>query len=239
LLILRTFLSCAALVTSAVQAEVFVLYLGVDTETPADQNWVYTGTGEASQSAVDGVTTFTTMAGNDAQVGYSRWPLSPSIDRHTGYTITIDMRLELEEHASNNRAGFSIIVLSNGDSNGIELGFWTDRIWAQDATFTQAEMVMFDTSTAFNNYALTVLEDRYYLLANGQQMLSGPLRNYAAAVAYPYSLENFLFMGDDTSSARAQVSITGVELRYGSDLVMEEVVLQPQSSWRYMLQRED
>ena len=193
-----------------VHADVVDLYRGVDAETPATQGWLYAGTGEASQSAVEGITTLTTMAGNGAQVGYSLWPVAPLIKRDTGYTIIVEMRLELEEHASNHRAGFSLIVLSDGDSDGIELGFWTDRIWAQESGFTQAEMVLYDTSTAVNRYALTVLEDSYYLLVNGRQILTGPLRNYAASVTYPYALKNFLFMGDDTSSARARVSITAV-----------------------------
>ena len=46
--------------------------------------------------------------------------------------MDLDTALKLlsETHSTNDRAGLSLIVLSS-DLRGIELGFWTNEIWAQ------------------------------------------------------------------------------------------------------------
>src|SRR5262245_61896813 len=55
----------------------------------------------------------------------------PLLDRAAGFQVNFSIQMENESHSNNNRAGFSIIVLSN-DARGIELAFWENEIWAQN-----------------------------------------------------------------------------------------------------------
>jgi hypothetical protein len=118
-----------------------------------------------------------------------------------------------ETHISPDRAGFSLLVVSS-DKRGIELGFWIDEIWAQEGgsswPFTHAEGAAFTTTSDLIDYRLIVLGERYTLTANGTTVLSGPLRDYTLAPppplpANPYTTPNLIFLGDDTSSARAKI----------------------------------
>ena len=52
---------------------------------------------------------------------------------------------------------------------------------------------------------------QFTLWAGSTLLMSGPLENYTAQGA-PYSGANFLFIGDDTSSARASVQLGAVAL---------------------------
>jgi hypothetical protein len=53
------------------------------------------------------------------------------------------------------------------------------------------------------DYSLTFHATNYVLTANGANILAGPVRDYTAFSGFPnpYSSTNFLFFGDDTSSA--------------------------------------
>ncbi len=121
-----------------------VLYDGALNTAPSDQGWAYQAfPGPAGETATvsvgGGVTTLTTTGANGIQAGYSR--IAPfSLDRATGFTLDFDVKLLSEAHASNDRAGFSVIVLSH-DKKGIELGFWDGLVWAQSDSpfFTHAE----------------------------------------------------------------------------------------------------
>jgi hypothetical protein len=130
--------------------------------------------------------------------------------------------MEAESHANNNRAGFSIIILGK-NGRGVELAFWENEIWAQndDTTgelFTHGEAAIFNTATGLTNYRLTIANNTYTLTANGLTILSGLLRDYSKFEGFPdpYQTPNFLFIGDNTTSAQARirlgyVSITGTE----------------------------
>lgn len=100
------------------------------------------------------------------------------------------------------RAGYSVILLGH-DAKGIELGFWTNEIWAQNSDFTHAENIAIDT-TIERNYRLQILNDNYQLFENNNSILSGNLRIYPSP-STPYSLPNYVFFGDDTTSAAASV----------------------------------
>jgi hypothetical protein len=142
----------------------------------------------------------------------------PTLDRTQGYAVNFKAALTAEEHPGDtsvnnagpnttdrngdgkgDRAGFSIIVLSE-DKVGIELGFWKDRIFAQEdastqqdktrypgvastaddhlTMFTSAEFAFLDT-TVTRNYEVVIKENLYTLLADGVAILSGRLRNYS------------------------------------------------------------
>jgi hypothetical protein len=168
----------------------------------------------------------TTTAGNSTYAGWTsnatNTPGFPSLDREAGFQLDFTLQVENESHTSNKRSGFSIIILSE-DARGIELAFWENEIWAQndDATgglFTRGESASFSTTTGAINYQLIVTNDTYALTANGASILTGPLRDYSNFEGFPdpYQTPNFIFLGDDTTSAQARirlsfVSVTGME----------------------------
>lgn len=183
-----------------------VLYDGSQNTRPGAQGWTSVVFAPAIETLSAGTVTLDTTAGNFLQSGYSLF--LPAIDSATGFTLSWQAQLLAESHTGNpNRAGFSVILLDNAHQ-GVELGFWTGQVWAQAVGFTKAESVAFNT-TAMAEYLLTLQGGSYTLQANDAQILTGPMRDYSAS-GTPYNLNNFLFLGDDTSSAQARVSIASV-----------------------------
>ena len=167
----------------------------------------------SSESFVASTTLFdTTLPDNSVKGGFSRFdqPLS----RVAGFSLGFTMKLDSETHDGLNgpdRSGVSVIAITS-DLMGIELGFWSDRVWAQSGPgFTKAEEGLFNTTAALTNYSLQVAGTNYQLLANGTPVVSGLLRNYSSFGA-PYNLPNFLFFGDDTTSARGSFRTSRVTL---------------------------
>lgn len=213
-------LSVAALLLAAGPARAdVVLYDAALNNLPTDQGWIFGNTGTAAtQSVSGGILTLDSTANNDTSAGYStRLPtgsgapqaLNPPLDRLTGYTISFRVRVVSESHASNNRAGFSIIAIGN-DLQGIELGFWTDEIWAQAVGFTHAEGVEADTTSSLVTYDLSVFGSAYTLYAGGSSVLTGSLRDYSGSIVPVYRTPNLIFLGDDTTSAQARTEIARV-----------------------------
>lgn len=198
-----------------------VLYDGTLGGTPTTQGFFYQNlpTGTAGQIYTNGVTILdSTLVGDNAYAGYTGNPaLVPTLDRVAGYRLHFTVQIESEAHSNNNRAGFSVIVLSD-DTKGIELGFWTDEVWAQSddsgggPLFTHAEGTIFTTTTGLINYELTILSDTYSLYNEGNLILTGPLRDYRnfTGPIDPYETPNFIFLGDDTFSAQARIRLAYV-----------------------------
>jgi hypothetical protein len=198
----------------------FTLYDGALGGRPDQQGIPYANIplGSATHTFANGLTTLDSTAFNGIYAGYLMEPTTvmtvPVMTRTEGYTITFSVQIESEAHANNDRAGFSIIALSS-DVKGIELGFWVDEIWAQHddttgALFTHAEGVTI-TTTALTTYTLLIMTDTYTLAASGSPILTGPLRDYTnfTGPIDPYETPNFIFLGDDTTSAQA-----GIKFRY-------------------------
>ena len=190
--------------------------------------------GTATQTATAGNTTLTTDG--SVYAGYINYtfaeklgapssltnPKFPVLDRNAGYLLSFNAKVLSESHSTSanandrngdgkaDRAGFSVIALSS-DKRGIELGFWTDRIWAQEdgtsqatpslepdgtaagntrTLFTQAEFTTLNT-TADTQYDLAVKGDNYQLFANGTLVLSGRLRDYSAFIPTPQTIGGF------------------------------------------------
>ena len=194
--------------------------------------------GAATQTATSGQTTLTTNG--PVYAGYTNYTFSPNVgvpvtftntltnpkfpilDRNAGYVLSFNAKVLSESHSTTantndrngdgkaDRSGFSVIALSQ-DKRGIELGFWTDRIWAQDdgtsqatpslepdgtnagntrTLLTQAEFTTLNT-TADTQYDLAVKGDNYQLFANGTLVLSGRLRDYSAFVPTPQTIGGF------------------------------------------------
>jgi len=208
-----------------------VLYAGTLGTLPGAQSFDYFAVpGTATQTAAGGVTTLDTTALAGEAAGYSAKAAAvPTLDRAAGYALTVTAQLQTESHAGSDkdgdglddRAGFSVIVLSS-DLRGLELGFWTNRVWAQadgaavpptGRLFTQAEGAVFDT-TRLVTYTLFVRGDTYTLAGDGQALLTGDLRDYTAFTGFPdpYETPNLIFLGDDTTSASAAVRLARVEV---------------------------
>jgi hypothetical protein len=168
----------------------------------------------ATQSYVNGLTEFQTSASLGDHAGYSVDPaLVPALDRTAGFTLTLRIQLVAEQHTSQDRAGFSVLILG-ADKRGIELGFWPDRVWAQNDSplFTHAEETLVNT-TAMTTYELVILGDTYTLRGGGAT-LSGPVRSYQASVFTVYRTSNFIFLGDNTTSGGSLTRIAYVALEH-------------------------
>jgi hypothetical protein len=213
----------AALPLAAAQ-ETTVLYdgdVGDGTQTPDDQDFTYvTIIPSVAPSAAGGVTTLDTTANNDIYAGFiGNANVMPTLDRTAGYTVSFTARVVQETHSSEDRAGLSIIVLSS-DAIGLELAFWENEIWAQHDNqtgsdyFIHAEGVFTDTTQRLTRYDLAVFSDTYTLLMSNTAVLSGSLRDYTGyeGALDPYETANFLFLGDDTTSASAIFELASVEV---------------------------
>ncbi len=216
-----------------------VLYNGLLGNTPDSQGWLSYGTTpvySATQSASSG---FTSLSSSSlGRGGYSNYrqtqaiPVNsafPVLNRTTGFSVNLQVRVNSESHGHNtngdsldDRAGFSLTALSS-DLQGIELGFWTNEIWAQQGgtgstlfTHSPTERAVFSTTTMVN-YDLLVLGNQYYLSANNTVILQGLLQNYTAfnsagtGLPYnPYTTSNFIFAGDNTGHGASNSDIAGL-----------------------------
>jgi hypothetical protein len=185
----------------------------------------------ATQIYADGCTILDSIASQTDAAGYFADPRAiPALDRTTGYALRFTVQVVAEYHADSDkdgdgigdRAGFSVIVLSS-DTRGIELGFWEDQVWAQEqgaaeppagTLFTHAESARFDTTSRMITYTLAMRNDQYELSSEGVTILRGRLRDYSAfeGPVNPYRTPNFIFLGDDTGSARAVIRLAYVAL---------------------------
>ena len=211
------------LVLATLPAAAATLYDGSLGTAPSSQQWLYLTDPFSGASAVQTVgassVTLDTTAATSDKAGYFASHAShsgiPVLDRTTGFTVSFTVKLNSESHITSDRAGFSVIALGS-DSQGIELAFWSDRIWAQadDPLFTHAEEALFDPTAALISYDLEILGDTYTLSSGASTILTGSVRDYTAfsGAFNPYDQQSFLFFGDDTSQAAASFEMTHVAI---------------------------
>jgi hypothetical protein len=213
----RLWFATAFLIALPISGMAQVLFGGTN-GLPGVQGWFYFAIGGA-QTPTNGAVLLDTSTNNIYQAGYSL--NADRLNRTNGFTLLFTSELIAEVHANNNRAGFSVIVLAD-DNRGIELAFWTNTIFAQSDSplFTHAEDTKAVTTT-FVDYALTFHATNYVLAANGTDILSGPVRDYSAFSGFPdpYSSPNFLFFGDDSTSAGGVLLLKKVVLITAPQLV--------------------
>lgn len=216
----------AVTAAGAANTQTTILYDGALGTLPASQGFTYLAfplQGPTQTISDAGVILDTTPLGSDSAGYFNLVEQTPILDRSVGYTVTVVVQLLTESHTSSDRAGFSLLVLSDDMTGttsvmGIELGFWEDEIWAQDddtqggSLFTHAEGQNLATTANTIQYDLHVLTDTYILLADGVVLLNGRLRDYSNFTGFPdpYETPNLVFLGDDTSSAAARVKINYV-----------------------------
>lgn len=206
-------LATAGIFLSAGQAQ--VLFDGSLAVPPSERGWDYVALpGTAKLTTAGGTTRLDTLDLRSEQAGLARLAPVP-LNRDQGFAVEFIVRLETEEHVSPDRAGFSAIVLDQ-EAHGIELGFWEDRVFAQADTplFTHAEEAALDWSHGALNCSLSFAPTGYALFVEGEKRLSGPVRDYSAFTGFfdVYETPNFLFVGDDTTSASAAVELQRIAL---------------------------
>ena len=213
-----------AATSSYASAQTTFLYngsAGGGSETPQSQNWLYAVTTGSVASSSGGATTFNTTRNALLEGGYSNYdpltlalenPQFPSLNSSLGFTVGFDVQVNSESHSSNDRAGFDVIVLDQ-NAMGIELGFWADDVWAQSDSplFTHGSDVAFNTESSSHAYDLTLDNGTYNLFADGTSILSGPLQNYSAQ-GVPYTLDSYIFIGDDTTAASASETFSSLSV---------------------------
>ncbi len=219
--------TCVLLGSQSARGDLIVLYDG--SGLPATQPWFgFAALGGAAQqsSVVDGVRLQTDLP---VSAGYSNYVFPnipknasfPSLNSSLGFELAFSLAVTAENHLSNDRAGFSAIILGS-DKKGIELGFWTNEIWAQASSplFQHAEGVAINT-TVRRDYRIRILKNSYTLFAGSDSLLTGTTRDYTAFTSFPYTQSNFVFLGDDTSSGAADITLGTVTLQSNLSSVPE------------------
>ena len=162
----------------------------------------------------------------------------PVLDRTLGYRVRFDVKINSESHsfansdkngdALSDSAGFSVVAISSDGQKGIKIGFWDNEIWVQKDGIADSGSLFthdianpssdrwFGNTTELASYELAVLGDNFTLFRNGAAILDNrPLRNYTSFTGAidPYETPNFLFVGDDTTSASANFELKNVAVK--------------------------
>ena len=195
---------------------------------PALTGWLDGSLIGASASYSSNGAQVTPSAGNAAIAGWSNYPALlaingalppvnttfPVLDEAAGYTLSFNMVLASEDHSGNaNRAGFSVTLIGS-DRKGVEIGFQNTRIFAQNLvgdSFFAGESssdpaLVADAFAPNHRWDLQVQGGSYQLTVDGLPVLAGALHdysNYTGNGANAYRTPNFLFLGDNTTSAGA------------------------------------
>lgn len=206
------------------QAAALPLYDGSLASHPNAQGWTYISFPAASRSLSGGGSVLDTTLSNNISAGYfsiaGANPAMPVLDRNTGFSLDFSLQIQSESHATVNRGGYSVLVVSD-DLRAIELAFWQNEIWAytdssDGALFTHGEGASFNTTAGVIDYSLAFLGETYQLSAAGGLLLTGRLRDYTSFAGFPdpYETANQIFMGDDTTSAKSRSLLTAVALDF-------------------------
>lgn len=210
------------LLTAALPASALNLYDPALGSLPAAQGWSTLGTGTAaSQALVGGLLQVDTTASGVGAFGSGRSTPQP-LDTTTGFQLQFSLQVLAEQHSSDNRAGFSLLVQGANQAQALELGFWQDQVWAlayeaggADSGYLRAETASLDTGSGLRQYTLAVQQGQYSLLADGVGVLSGALRDYptlglSTAV---YGLTSYVFVGDNSTRGQSLVQLGAITLQ--------------------------
>ncbi|HEY1921517.1 MAG TPA: hypothetical protein VGG44_02030, partial [Tepidisphaeraceae bacterium] len=152
--------------SSVFASQTISLYQGSGTTAPGTP-WLFAFTSGASATSANGTTTLDTTSNFNLKNGYSNtFPIIntlvdssfPTLSPTDGFTVSFDVQLNSESHTigntvNSNRAGFDVIVLGS-DAKGVELGFWTGDVWAQNSDFTHGEDDPFNPESSSHHYDL-------------------------------------------------------------------------------------
>jgi len=211
-----------------------VLYDGALGGLPSDQGMVFSAfpSGSVIPTSSGGITNLNSSGSNAYQAGFGA--LSPlALDATLGYSLEFSAEILAESHSGNPvRAGFSVIMVGADPTASIEIGFQDGRVFAQNDAPLFGDPPA-DTNAGFNpvgmgfvDYSLAVFGDSYTLLANDTAVLDGNLRNYTG-FGFPYNFPGTIFLGDNTSSAMANVNLSRVALVSPSEVPL------PAAAWLF------
>ncbi len=124
-------------------------------------------------------------------------PLLPALNESKRYTLHFSTAITAETHADRNtitgdptdddRPAFSVIAISS-DLQGIELSFFTDRIFTQNTNFVgRGEQVAVNT-IPMTSYDLDISNGQYTLFSGASQLLTevcGTIRDLACPIRSP------------------------------------------------------
>jgi len=199
------------------------LYDASSAKLPSDVawGWAFGANGSSFLRGMTGNSTYldTTPLMSD-KAGYNL-SVGSGLNSATGFVLDFSLQVTDELHNTNNRSGFSVIALDSA-ARGVELSFWSNEneVWTKnaDSAFSHAESVTIDSVSDARSYRLTFLGTQYSLASDGAPTLIGTLRNYAAATVplslawFVYSQPNYIFFGDNTSSASANFELSSITL---------------------------
>lgn len=149
-------------------------------------------------------------------------PMSSSI----GYTVDLTLSVQDEnvrDPQNRTSTGFSVIAISSDDiSKSIEIGFTETGIYAYESgpsqALSQTEVALASDfqdwdPTQLTDYEIFVQGDGYTVSANGEEILTGALRDYSSRDPFNsntnldpihmYELPGFVFFGDNSKDAEA------------------------------------
>lgn len=211
----------ALLLTAALPASAISLYDPALGSLPAAQGWSTLGTGaSASQTLVGGLLQVDTSGDGVSAFGSGRSTPQP-LDTLGGFRLQFSLQVLAEQHSSDNRAGFSLLLQGANQTQALELGFWQDSVWALtyqtggvDSGFLRGETVSLDTTAALRQYTLTVQQGSFSLQADGMAVLAGALSDYPTLglSTLPYGFSSYLFLGDNSSRGQSLVQLGAVSL---------------------------
>ncbi len=211
----RAFAAGVFLAMSGISGHSQILYDAQQGTLPAAQGWSFAALpGNARQTHTGSATRLETGPSLSEAVGYALRP-NPPLDRRAGFNLFLRFHLIGAQRTRPERAGFSVIVLDT-ERRGIELGFSEGDVFAQhdQPLFTRGESADFPFWSGPVEAVLSCRGNRYTLFLNRTPVLSGPWRDYTAFAGFPdvYETPNFLFLGDNTTSAAAVVDLMHVAL---------------------------
>lgn len=186
---------------------------------PAAQGWSTLAIGAAANQAIT-VGTPPTYSLDTTGVGvsyYGNAMLSPmTFDTAAGFDLSFGLKVVSETHDSNNRAGYSVVLVGADPTKAVEISFWAGNIWVPDYDanhpdrFVHGIDVAFDTSS-LHTYVLSVRDHQYTISTGGSTLLAGTLHDYTAG-GPPYTTPNFVFFGDNSSRGRSITELAFVSL---------------------------
>lgn len=183
----------------------------------APWGWAYGATNCVACNSMDGGSTILDSS-TAARAGYNK-TVAGGLSSAGGFSLDFALRIASESHMNTDRSGTSIIVLDNA-AQGVELSFWTNEVWAKNAnsafSHDTAESIVVNTTQFERTYSITFLGGNYSLSIDGTPAFGGSVRDYAASASFPasvvYSTPNYIFFGDNTTSAGGRVALSYVAL---------------------------
>lgn len=181
---------------------------------PSAQGWSTLSLGTAGSGTLVDQTYVLDSTG----VGVDTWGharISPvPLDGSAGYMVNFAIRVPIQSNSNPDRAGFSMLFVGNDPTQSIELAFRTQEVFAYEyvnGAFVQGASAAFNVGFTQHSYTLSVANGAYSLSAMGNVLISGSLQHYASPTI-PYAIPNFMFFGDNTSSASAVAEVNFIDV---------------------------